>query len=57
MKKPMLEVKPQANATAALQKELAADVLPGWIKRCGERCGVIYNEVIAPITGIKYVSR
>lgn len=57
MKKPMIEVKPQANATAALQKELSADVLPGWIKRCGERCGVIYNDVIAPITGVKYVSR
>ncbi len=29
-------------------------MLPGWVKRCGDRCGVTYNEVIAPITGIKF---
>lgn len=56
MKKPMIEVKAQANVSATLQKELAEDVLPGWIKRCGERCATVYNEVIAPITGVKYVA-
>jgi TRAP-type C4-dicarboxylate transport system substrate-binding protein len=55
VKKPMVEVKPQANVVATLQKELAEDVLPGWIKRCGERCATVYSEVIAPITGIRYV--
>lgn len=54
MKKPMTEVKGEANIVAILQKELSEDVLPGWIKRCGERCATVYNEVIAPITGIKY---
>ncbi|MGH6637538.1 MAG: TRAP transporter substrate-binding protein [Polaromonas sp.] len=57
MKKPMVEAKPQGNVVATLHKELADDVLPGWIKRCGDRCVQVYNEVIAPITGIKYVSR
>lgn len=57
MKKPMVEVKPQGNMVAVLQKELTDDVLPGWIKRCGERCAVVYNEVIAPITGIKYTAK
>ena len=57
MKKPMVEVKPQGNMVALLQKELAEDVLPGWIKRCGDRCATIYNDVIAPITGIKYTGR
>ena len=57
MKKPMLEVKPQGNMVALLQKELAEDVLPGWIKRCGDRCATVYNDVIAPITGIKYTGR
>lgn len=54
MKKPMVEVKPQGNMVATLHKELAEDVLPGWIKRCGDRCATVYNDVIAPITGIKY---
>ena len=54
MKKPMVEVKPQGNMVATLHKELAEDVLPGWIKRCGDRCAAVYNDVIAPITGIKY---
>ena len=54
VKRPMVEVKPQANAVQLVQKELAEDVLPGWIKRCGERCATVYTEVIAPITGIRY---
>lgn len=57
VKKPMIEVKPQGNMVALLQKELAEDVLPGWIKRCGDRCATVYNDVIAPITGIKYQAR
>jgi TRAP-type C4-dicarboxylate transport system substrate-binding protein len=57
VKKPMVEVKPQGNMVAVLQKELAEDVLPGWIKRCGDRCATVYNDVIAPITGIKYTGR
>ncbi len=55
IKKPMVEVKGQGNVVAALQKELSEDVLPGWVKRCGDRCATVYNDVIAPITGIKYV--
>lgn len=57
VKKPMVEVKPGANVVATLQKELSEDVLPGWIKRCGDRCAAVYNEVIAPITGIKYAGK
>lgn len=57
MKKPMVEAKPEAGVTAALQKHLADEVLPGWIKRCGDRCATTYTEVIAPITGIKYVAK
>lgn len=57
VRKPMIEGKPQADVAATLKKELTDDVLPGWVKRCGERCAVVYNEVIAPITGIKYTSK
>ena len=56
MKKPMAEVKPAANVAASLQQHLATEVLPGWIKRCGGRCEGVYNDVIAPITGIKYTA-
>jgi TRAP-type C4-dicarboxylate transport system substrate-binding protein len=56
VKKPMVEVKPQAGAADVVKKDLAETVLPSWVKRCGDRCGVVYNEVIAPITGIKYTA-
>ncbi len=39
-----------------LRKTLAENVLPAWVKRCGARCGDIYNEVVAPITGVRYAS-
>ena len=57
MKKPMVEAKPEAAVAAALQKHVADDVLPGWVKRCGERCATTYTQVIAPITGIKYTAK
>lgn len=57
VKRPMVEVKPQGNMIATLQKELAEDVLPGWIKRCGDRCVNVYKEVIEPISGVKLSSR
>ena len=56
VKKPMIEVKPQPNEALAVKKDLTETVLPAWVKRCGDRCGTVYNEVIAPITGIKYVA-
>jgi TRAP-type C4-dicarboxylate transport system substrate-binding protein len=37
-----------------LRKTLVSSVLPAWVKRCGARCGEIYNEVVAPITGVKF---
>ena len=56
VKKPMVEGKPAGNVAAQIRTELAEDVLPGWVKRCGERCATTYTQVIAPITGIKYVA-
>lgn len=57
VKRPMTEVKPQGNMVAVLQQELSEDVLPGWIKRCGDRCAAVYKEVIEPISGIKLGNR
>ncbi len=56
-KDPLVEVKPTDGDRALLRKILSDDVLPGWVKRCGARCGDIYNEVIAPITGVKYAAK
>ena len=56
VKKPMIEVKPQPNESQSVKKDLTDTVLPAWVKRCGDRCGTVYNEVIAPITGIKYTA-
>ncbi|MFM1990944.1 MAG: hypothetical protein RJA99_3901 [Pseudomonadota bacterium] len=53
-RRPMTEVKPVGDVAAQIRKEMAEDVLPGWIKRCGERCAAIYNDVIAPISGIRF---
>lgn len=53
--RPMVEVKADASTKPAIQKAFVEDVLPSWVKRCGDRCGQIYNDVVAPITGVKYV--
>ena len=58
LKKPLTEVKAgDAASAAAVRKQLVEVVLPSWVKRCGERCGQIYNEVVAPISGVKYTPR
>ncbi len=57
VKRPMAEVKPEADVTAVLKKAVVDDVVPGWIKRCGDRCAKVYAEVIAPVTGIPYTPR
>jgi TRAP-type transport system periplasmic protein len=52
--KPMVQVKATDADRAKLREALVATVLPGWVKRCGARCGEIYNQAIAPISGVKY---
>ena len=53
----MIEVKATDADKALLRKVLAESVLPAWVKRCGSRCGDVYNDVVAPISGVKYVAR
>lgn len=53
VRKPMVENKPQAEAIAVVHEQLTESVLPGWFKRCGDKCVSAYKEVIAPITGIQ----
>lgn len=52
--KPMTIVEASAADREALKKIAETAVLPGWVKRCGARCGQLYNETLAPITGVKY---
>lgn len=55
--RPMTVFRPAAADTAVLASTLTSTVLPAWVKRCGERCGEVYNRVVAPVTGVKYVVR
>ncbi len=52
--RPMTLVRPSDADKARLREALTAAVLPGWVKRCGAKCGEAYNQVIAPISGVKY---
>ena len=54
---PMTEVKATEADRAALRRILADHVLPAWVKRCGAKCGDTYNEVVAPIAGVRYTPR
>jgi TRAP-type C4-dicarboxylate transport system substrate-binding protein len=55
--KPMTEVPATEADKAQLKKIFAAPVLPNWVKRCGARCGDVFNEVVAPIAGVKYAAQ
>ena len=52
--KPMTITRATDKDLALLRSSLTSVVLPAWVKRCGDRCGEIYNRVVAPITGVKY---
>jgi TRAP-type transport system periplasmic protein len=54
--KPLKVVDATPEDKAALRKIVETVVIPGWVKRCGARCGDIYNEVVAPITGLKFTA-
>jgi TRAP-type C4-dicarboxylate transport system substrate-binding protein len=53
-KNPMTVNRPTDGDRELLRKTLAEAVLPAWVKRCGARCGELYNQVVAPITGVKF---
>ena len=50
----MTEVNIAAADQALVRQIFERTVLPGWVQRCGARCGQIYNEVIAPISGVRH---
>ena len=52
--KPMILVKATEADNARARQILTETVLPNWVKRCGARCGEVFNETIAPIAGVRY---
>lgn len=52
--RPMTEVVPTDADRAEARRIFREVVLPGWVRRCGARCGEVYNEVIAPISGVRF---
>lgn len=52
--RPMTEVPSTPEEAARLRQIFADVVLPGWVRRCGVRCGEVYNQVIAPISGVRF---
>ncbi len=52
--RPMTEVPSSPEEAARLRRIFETVVLPGWVRRCGARCGEIYNQVIAPISGVRF---
>ena len=50
----MTLLKPTDADNARARQVLVETVLPNWVKRCGARCGDIFNETAAPLTGVKY---
>jgi TRAP-type C4-dicarboxylate transport system substrate-binding protein len=53
--RPMTSFDPVPADADLLRTTLRSTVLPAWVSRCGERCGEIYNRVIAPITEVQFV--
>ncbi len=52
--RPMTEVPATDAERSRLREILSQTVLPGFVRRCGARCGEIYNQLIAPISGVRF---
>lgn len=52
--RPMTEVPSSPEEALRLRQIFETVVLPGWVRRCGARCGEVYNQAIAPISGVRY---
>jgi TRAP-type C4-dicarboxylate transport system substrate-binding protein len=54
--RPMTAARPQAADQATVRTLLASTVLPAWVRRCGARCGELYNQIVAPISGVRFAA-
>ena len=52
--RPMTEVKASDADKAETRRIFEQVVLPGFVRRCGARCGEIYNQIVAPLSGVRF---
>jgi TRAP-type C4-dicarboxylate transport system substrate-binding protein len=52
--RPMTIVQPTDADRALVRTLFESTMLPNWVRRCGARCGEVYNQVIAPISGVRF---
>jgi TRAP-type transport system periplasmic protein len=52
--RPMTEVDGTEADRAQLREILEKTVLPGFVRRCGARCGETFNQVVAPLAGVRF---
>jgi TRAP-type C4-dicarboxylate transport system substrate-binding protein len=52
--RPMTEVTATDADRAQLREILEKTVLPGFVKRCGARCGETFNGTVAPLAGVRF---
>jgi len=52
--RPMTITRETPADVALLREAMQKVVLPAFVKRCGARCGEIYNQIVSPISGITY---
>lgn len=55
--RPMTITRETPADVALLREAMQRVVLPAFVKRCGARCGDIYNEIVSPISGIRYTAQ
>jgi hypothetical protein len=49
----MTEVQATPADAEALKRILRETVPPGFVQRCGARCGELFNQHIAPLAGVR----
>jgi TRAP-type C4-dicarboxylate transport system substrate-binding protein len=42
-----------AQDRAQLQQSVRTSVLPVWLQRCGDGCAAVWNQLLAPTTGVQ----
>jgi TRAP-type C4-dicarboxylate transport system substrate-binding protein len=52
--RPMTLVRASAADREMVQTTFRNIILPNWVQRCGARCGEVYNQAVAPISGVEY---
>jgi TRAP-type C4-dicarboxylate transport system substrate-binding protein len=52
-KNPMVAQQPLASDQERMRTVLVQSILPTWIRRCGAQCAEAYNNLVAPISGVR----